>query len=216
MPWGPGISADLAVTRAAEITNGEIIAPALLASQDISVIGDTGASHRMISLKSLSHLEKKSIKPLGTPVWLSTANGFWCVTDDVSVYIEPLQQSVKCLVMHDTLPALSIGTFVMDDDYEFIWNNKSAPYLRHIRSTNTTTFDVRHNVPHLLNKYTLPPHLALVAAAATIDAVAPPDTVREPDRCGTCPAPLEPVILSRDDRLKLEARTTKHQLLQAS
>ena len=188
-------------------------------------------------------MKKCTITTLDAPVWLSTANGPICVTQKAIVLIMPLQKEVECLVMLDTSPALSIGTFVMQDSYDFHWLNKSIPYLEHIHTKVITPFEVHRNVPHLSNieapcidsdvrpsdglpcatpGLVISGNEAKVAGDCSIadDGVAPPrgpthssgDDLTSEVPQSVAPPP-EPFILSHDDRLKLEAHTTRHFLL---
>ena len=94
------------------------------------LILDSGASLHLVSRKSLSKSEKKTIRQTDHHVVLQTANGKIVAKLEVKIHVRELGITVKALVLdNDTPCVLSLGQLIEDHKLDYRWRFGHSPTL---------------------------------------------------------------------------------------
>ena len=158
----------------------------------------------------------------GPAIRLITANGPIKAEDRFDIPFAPIGVLPSAVVLEKSPSVAAVGRLCMLDDYEFIWKNRTEPYLRNIVTDKRCETDLEHFVPFLRNwldqnsgRINALPGTADCPATTTTSAI---DT-KPPPGLGEQPIGLPPGLevapppASTFERLKKEALSLRHRLL---
>ncbi len=87
----------------------------------------------------------------GPVVRLITANGPIRAEDRFDIPFAPIGVLPSAVVLEKSPSVAAVCRLCMLDDYEFIWRNRTEPYLRNIVTDKRCETDLGHFVPFLRN-----------------------------------------------------------------
>ena len=115
---------------------------------DREILADTGSGEHLVGSRDMTLDEKKLIYK-GDPIHLATANGVITADKRFDIPFAGITDGLAAAVVLDKTPTVaSIGRLCMTDDFEFVWPNRSTPYLRDIVTGQRCETTLQHFVPH--------------------------------------------------------------------
>ena len=151
---------------------------------------DTGTENHLVTTSKIDPNDP-DIHKTDRPLRLATANGTIVADRRVKTQVPGLGISIDPLMLDKTVDAISVGRLVMDDSFSFHWPNGEAAYFQD-RDGNVIPCTTRGYVP-------------VIAAEGRQAAAAPGVAVQVDGHLDDVGAEI-----SRDERLRREARTAEH------
>ena len=96
----------------------------------LEFLADTGSEEDLISKRDhATYYAGVPVENATRPVNLITANGSVQGNKAINIDLPELGQSVECYLLESTPPVCSVGRRCLDEDYEFHWPRRKAPYF---------------------------------------------------------------------------------------
>ena len=96
----------------------------------LEFLADTGSEEDLISKRDhAAYYAGVPVENATRPVNLITANGSVQGNKAININLPELGQSVECYLLESTPPVCSVGRRCLDEDYEFHWPRRKAPYF---------------------------------------------------------------------------------------
>ena len=106
---------------------------------------DSGASFHLVASGTLSREEKATMKYVGRPIPITTANGEVKVHAQVRVYVKELEIYVWAYVLDCDVAVLSLGMLCDEEGFTYQWVPNRPPTL--VKDDFTVTCYPSNNVP---------------------------------------------------------------------